>query len=123
MLLRMTPPIRTRLAHFAAIALAIFASSAVAAALASTPASDEPQRALVVAGAAAEQPGVAKAFAARAHADVRVVYATADQLGVTHMLAARGYDTVLTVGVDRDHAIAPVARKYPETRFVEVSLR
>jgi basic membrane lipoprotein Med (substrate-binding protein (PBP1-ABC) superfamily) len=123
MLVRMTPPIRTRIAQFAAIALALFAGSAVAAALASTPASDGTQRALVIAGPAAEHPGAAKALAAEAHAEVRVVHATADQLGVAHMLAARGYDTVMTVGVDREHAIAPVARKYPETRFVEVSLR
>ena len=50
--------------------------------------------------------------------DVRVVNSYADQLGVTHMLAARGYDEVVTVGVDRRTAIAPVERRYPDTRFV-----
>ena len=34
------------------------------------------------------------------------------------MLAARGYDKVLTVGVDRRIAITPVEKKFPHTRFV-----
>jgi hypothetical protein len=51
--------------------------------------------------------------------DLRVPRALADQLGAAHLLAARGYDTVVTVGVDRRLAIAPVAARYPGTRFVE----
>ena len=48
----------------------------------------------------------------------RVVKTNAEQLGVILMLAARGYDEVVTVGVDRRTAIAPVAEKYPRVRFV-----
>ena len=43
----------------------------------------------------------------------------ADQLGTTHLLAARGYDTVVAVGLDRRIALDPVAARYPGTRFVE----
>ena len=49
---------------------------------------------------------------------MRVVKTSSDQLGVTHMLAAKGYDKVLTVGVDRRIAITPVEKKFPHTRFV-----
>ena len=35
------------------------------------------------------------------------------------MLAASRYDKVITIGVDRRIAIAPVAARFPETRFVE----
>ena len=44
----------------------------------------------------------------------------AEQLGVTHLLAAEGYTTVITVGVDRRTAVDPVARKYQRTRFISV---
>jgi hypothetical protein len=37
---------------------------------------------------------------------------------VTHYFAARGYRLVVGVGLDRDIAVAPVAAKYPHTRFV-----
>ena len=43
------------------------------------------------------------------------------KLGVTHLLAASGYDQVKTVGVDRRIAIDPVAARFPETRFVELA--
>ena len=71
---------------------------------------------LLVAGKAAENPTVlarAKAAADRTGAQLRVAHTTADQLGVTHMFAARGYDTIVTVGVDRRIAIAPVADALP----------
>jgi basic membrane lipoprotein Med (substrate-binding protein (PBP1-ABC) superfamily) len=118
MLIRMTTSIRTRVAQFAVVVLAVFASSAVAATLATT--ADRHQTALVVGpGAAPDVVARAQDAAARAGAQLRVVKSTADQLGVTHVLAAQGYDTVVTVGVDRRTAIAPVAKRYPETRFVE----
>ena len=49
---------------------------------------------------------------------VRVPRSAAEELGVTHLLAARGERTVVGVGLDRRVAVAPVARRYPGTRFV-----
>jgi basic membrane lipoprotein Med (substrate-binding protein (PBP1-ABC) superfamily) len=120
----MTETIRTRIAQFVGVALALFAGAAVAAALASTPESGKPQVVLLVAGTAAEDPEVlarAKAASDRTGAPLRVARTTADQLGVTHLLAASGYDKVITVGVDRRIAIAPVAARFPETRFVALA--
>jgi basic membrane lipoprotein Med (substrate-binding protein (PBP1-ABC) superfamily) len=115
----------SRIRQFAVVALALFAGSAVAAGLAQTAESDQkPLVAIVVAGQAADQPAVverARKVAADEGAQLRVPRTTADQLGVTHLLAAAGYDKVITVGVDRRVAIAPVAARYPETRFVESS--
>ena len=116
MLIRMTKTIQTRFALPGAIALALFAGSAIA-----SPEDNTSQRAIVVAGVAANDKAAltqAHAVAAATDADLKVVKTTAEQLGVVHMLAARGYDTVVTVGVDRHSAIAPVAEKYPRVRFV-----
>jgi hypothetical protein len=115
----MTTTFRTRIAQLAVVALALFAGSAAATGRAQD---DHPRVALVIAGDAAEQPRIvadAKTAAARSGADVRVAHRSADQLGITHLLAARGYDAVVTLGVDRRIAIAPVAERYPQTRFVE----
>jgi hypothetical protein len=120
----MNPPTRNCAAQFAGVALAAFASTAVAAGLAGPP-NDDPRVAIVVAGRAAEQPAAllrARTLASSEHAQLRVTHTTADQLGVTHRLAAEGYDEVRTLGVDRRIAIEPVHRRFPETRFVEVSL-
>jgi hypothetical protein len=111
-------------AQLAAAVLALFAGSAVAAALAETAETTKPKVALVVAGSAATQPAVlasARETAERTHAQLRVVPTAAEELGVTHLLAANHYDTVITFGVDRRIAIDPVAARYPETRFVEAS--
>jgi basic membrane lipoprotein Med (substrate-binding protein (PBP1-ABC) superfamily) len=112
----------SRIRQFAVVALAVFA---VAAGLAHTAETDQrPKVAIVVAGQAAEQPALvehARTVAATTGAQLRVPRTTADQLGVTHVLAASGYDEVIAVGVDRRVAIAPVAARYPETRFVETS--
>ena len=116
MLIRMTNPIQTRFALPAAIALALFAGSAIA-----SPEDNSSQRAIVVAGAAAYDKAAltqAHAVAKATDADLKVVRTYAEQLGVVHMLAVRGYDTVVTVGVDRPSAIAPVAEKFPRVRFV-----
>ena len=102
------------------VVLALFAGSAVAAAVAQTE-SAKPAVVLLVAGKAAENPQVlarAKAATDRTGAQLRVAHTTADQLGVTHYFAARGYDTIVTVGADRRIAIAPVADHYPGVRFV-----
>ena len=120
MLIRMN----TRIRQFAVVALALVAGSAVAAGLAQTAENDRPKVAIVVAGQAAEQSSVverARRLAADEGAQLRVPRTTADQLGVTHLLAAEGYDRVITVGVDRRVAIAPVAARYPQTTFVERS--
>jgi basic membrane lipoprotein Med (substrate-binding protein (PBP1-ABC) superfamily) len=116
MLIRMTNPIQTRFALPAAIALALFAGSAIA-----SPEDNTSQRAIVVAGAAADDKAAltqAPTVAEATGADLKVVKRNAEQLGVVHMLAVRGYDTVVTVGVDRPSAIAPVAEKFPRVRFV-----
>ena len=114
----------SRIRQFAVVALALLAGSAVAAGLAHTAENDRPKVAIVVAGQAAAQPDVverARKVADDTGAQLRVPRTTADQLGVTHLLAASGYDKVITVGVDRRVAIAPVAARFPETRFVESS--
>jgi len=113
----MTKTIRTQAAYIAAIAIIALAGSAVVATLAHTAEEPRARTALVIAGSAAYNPEVV-VRARSARADLRVVRANADTLGVTLMLAAHGYDEVVTVGVDRRTAIAPVARRYPETRFV-----
>ena len=119
MLIRMN-----RIRLLAALTLALVAGSAVAAGLAQTAEGIEPKVAVVVSGRAAEQPAVverARALAETRHAQLRVTHTTADQLGVTHLLAAQSYDEVLTIGVDRRIAIDPVSTRYPGTRFVELS--
>jgi basic membrane lipoprotein Med (substrate-binding protein (PBP1-ABC) superfamily) len=116
MLIRMTKTIQTRLAVPAGIVLALFAGSAIA-----SPEGDTSPRAIVVAGTAAEDKAVlmqAHAAARATKADLKVVRSQAEQLGVIHMLAVRGYDTVVTLGVDRRSAVAPVSEKYPRVRFV-----
>jgi basic membrane lipoprotein Med (substrate-binding protein (PBP1-ABC) superfamily) len=124
----MNASLRIRLAQFVGVALALFAASAVAAALAQTPAGELPKVAVVVAGSAARPSVVARAEAAvrdarGVQAQLRVPRTSADELGVTHLLAAGGYDAVITVGVDRRIAIAPVAARYPMVRFVETQAR
>ena len=120
MLIRMTRTIRTRIAQFVGVVLALFAGSAVAAATAQTD-RGTPEVLLLVAGKAAENPQVlarAKAASDRTGAQLRVAHTTADELGVTHLFAARGYETIVTVGVDRRIAVDPVADHYPGVRFV-----
>ena len=116
----MTTILRTRVAQLAVVVLALFASSAVAATLAQT--ADRHQVAILIGGEAAERPDIldqAEDAADRTGAPLRVVRTSADELGVTHLLAAQGYDTVVTVGVDRRTAIAPVEQRFPNTEFVE----
>ena len=118
----MTRTIRTRIAQFVGVVLALFAGSAVAAATAQTE-RGTPSVVLLVAGKAAENPQVlarAKAASDRTGAQLRVAHTTADELGVTHLLAASRYDEVLTIGVDRRIAIDPVAARYPDVRFTSL---
>lgn len=107
--------IQMKLAAVAGV-LAVFAGSAIA-----SPEPDGTRSAIVVAGSAAtDRDALANAHevAEATGSDLKVVRSSAEQLGVVHMLAARGYDKVVTVGVDRRTAIAPVAGKYPRVRFV-----
>ena len=102
------------------LALAVVAVFAISGAAALTAEGDQPKVAVVVAGQAAEQPATlarARDITADRGAQLRVTHTTADELGVTHMLAASRYDEVLTIGVDRRIAIDPVAARYPQTRF------
>ncbi|WP_121248604.1 hypothetical protein [Solirubrobacter pauli] len=107
--------IQMKLAAVAGV-LAVFAGSAIA-----SPEPGSTKSAIVVAGSAAtDRDALANAHevAEATGSDLKVVRSSAEQLGVVHMLAARGYDKVVTVGVDRRTAIAPVAGKYPRVRFV-----
>ena len=124
MLIRMTTNIQTRVAQLAVVVLAVFAGSAVAATLAQP--ADRNAVALVIAGEAAERPDIlarAEAAAARTGAQLRIVRTSADQLGTTHLFAAQGYDAVVTVGADRRNAIAPVQKRFSQTRFIEATPR
>jgi len=114
----MNTSIRTRIAAYTAIALAALAGSAVAATLGHTAEQrNDTARAIVIAGPAADDAQLIER-ARTQDPNTRVVHSNAEQLGVTLMLAARGYDEVVTVGVDRRTAIAPVERRYPNTQFV-----
>src|SRR3954467_11263575 len=116
MLIRMIHRIRP----FLTIVGAVFAISGAAALTAE---GDQPKVAVVVAGTAAERPAVvarARDLAADRGAPLRVTHTTADELGVTHVLAASRYDEVLTIGVDRRIAIDPVAARYPDVRFTQL---
>jgi basic membrane lipoprotein Med (substrate-binding protein (PBP1-ABC) superfamily) len=80
------------------------------------------RRVVVVVDAAAGQAAVAEAEAAVAASDgeatLRVPRTATEQLSVTHYFAAQGYDAVIGVGLDKRVAVAPVAAKYPQTRFL-----
>jgi basic membrane lipoprotein Med (substrate-binding protein (PBP1-ABC) superfamily) len=99
------------------LALAIFACVQAA------PAAPERRVVVVVDAAAGRDPAVldeARAAVARAGAEaqLRVPRTATEQLSVTHYFAAQHYTLVIGVGLDRPHAVAPVAAKYPHTRFV-----
>jgi hypothetical protein len=88
-------------------------------------ASAAPERRVVVVvdAAAGADPAVlaeaeAAVKAAGSEAQLRVPRTATEQLAVTHYFAARGYRTVVGVGLDRDVAVAPVASKFPRTEFV-----
>ena len=54
-----------------------------------------------------------------AEGELRITRTPTEQLSVTRYFAARGYD-VVGVGLDREIAVAPVAERYPDTRFTHV---
>jgi basic membrane lipoprotein Med (substrate-binding protein (PBP1-ABC) superfamily) len=51
---------------------------------------------------------------------LRVTRTPTEQLSVTHYFAAQGYDLVVGVGLDREIAVDPVVRRYPELRVALV---
>jgi basic membrane lipoprotein Med (substrate-binding protein (PBP1-ABC) superfamily) len=88
-------------------------------------ASAAPERRVVVvvdASAGADPAVLAEARAAVERAgggaQLRVPRTATEQLSVTHYFAARGYELVVGVGLDRRVAITPVAVEFPHTRFV-----
>jgi len=80
------------------------------------------RRVVVVVDASAGPSAIAEARAAveaaGAEAQLRIPRTATEQLSVTHYFAARGYRTVVGVGLDRRIAVDPVASKYPRTQFV-----
>jgi basic membrane lipoprotein Med (substrate-binding protein (PBP1-ABC) superfamily) len=99
------------------LALAIFACVQAA------PAAPDQRVVVVVDAAAARDPAVlqeARAAVARAgsEAQLRVPRTATEQLSVTHYFAALHYTLVIGVGLDQRHAVAPVAAKFPRTRFI-----
>jgi basic membrane lipoprotein Med (substrate-binding protein (PBP1-ABC) superfamily) len=88
-------------------------------------ASAEPERRVVVvvdATAGNDPAALAEARAAveraGAEAQLRVPRTPTEQLSVTRYFAAKDYDLVIGVGLDRPVAVAPVSERYPDTRFV-----
>jgi hypothetical protein len=79
-------------------------------------ASTGPQPALVARATAA----VRDADRAGLDAQLRVTRTPTEQLSVTHYFAARRYDLVVGVGLDRRIAVDPVLRRFPELRVALV---
>jgi hypothetical protein len=75
---------------------------------------------IVLGGQAAHSPAqieLAQAVAERTGAQLRVPQTSTEELGVTHLFAARGYDTIVAVDLDRHVSVDPVAERYPGVRF------
>ena len=75
---------------------------------------------IVLGGEAARSPALierAQAVAERTGAQLRVPQSSTEELGVTHLFAARGYDTIVAVDLDRHVSVDPVAQRYPGVRF------
>jgi basic membrane lipoprotein Med (substrate-binding protein (PBP1-ABC) superfamily) len=82
---------------------------------------------VVLGGRAARSPALieraqkAVAEATGAEVQLRVPQTATEELGVTHLFAARRYDTVIAVDLDARVSVAPVAERYPDLRFVATS--
>jgi hypothetical protein len=107
----------------AATVLAIAAAGCVQAAQGSR----QKQVLVVLGGQAAQSAAVVESATAaveRAHGanvQLRVPQTATEELGVTHLFAARHYDTVIAVDLDARVSVAPVAERYPRVRFVDAS--
>ena len=81
----------------------------------------QPKTVVVLGGEAAKSPAMiaqAKAAVARmGDAQLRVPQTSTDELGVTHLFAARGYDKIVAIDLDRHVSVDPVAERYPAVRF------
>jgi hypothetical protein len=114
----------------AAAAIAVLAAlvviGVVAGASANAPADGRQRVAVVVdasqgpAAVAAAQRAVSAAERAGADVQLRLPRTSGEQLGSTRLLAAKGYDVVIGAGLAREQAVAPVAARYPQTRFALV---
>jgi len=104
----------TRVLTTTLVALAVLVGVAQAAG-GTSPAARDGGVAVVLAGKAGQRNDLIDAAKG---ATLRVPHSAAEELAVTHLLAARGARTVIGVGLDRRVAVAPVARRYPGTRFV-----
>jgi basic membrane lipoprotein Med (substrate-binding protein (PBP1-ABC) superfamily) len=102
--------------------------AALAAAGCATAAAEGPHHdkvVVVLGGEAAKSPAMieqAKAAVARMDdAQLRVPQSSTEELGVTHLFAARGYDTIVAIDLDRHVSVDPVAERYPSVRFIDVT--
>jgi basic membrane lipoprotein Med (substrate-binding protein (PBP1-ABC) superfamily) len=108
---------------YRALLLAGLLALTVFGAVQTAPAAPERRVVVVVDAAAGHDPAVlaeARSAVERAggEAQLRVPRTATEQLAVTHYFAVRGYSLVVAVGLDRRVAIAPVAARFPNTRFV-----
>ena len=110
----------TTLRRLAALALIAGAAAACA-----QPAAGDPRRVAVVLGgqAAADPALLAEATqlvrpGRGADVQLRVARTPTEELAVTHVLAAQGYDAVVAVDLDRAVSVAPVAHRFPHVHFV-----
>jgi ABC-type sugar transport system substrate-binding protein len=107
------------LRSLAAVAVAALAVAGFATAAAEGP--HHPKTVVVLGGQAAHSPALierAQAAADRAGAQLRVPLTSTEELGVTHLFAARGYDTIVAIDLDRHVSVDPVAERYPGVRFI-----
>ncbi len=105
--------------------LAATALAIAAAGCAQVAEGSQPKVLVVLGGNAAQSPALIEqardAVAAADGVDVqlRIPQTATEELGVTHMAAARHYDTVIAVDLDRRVSVDPVAERYPDVRFVD----
>jgi hypothetical protein len=82
---------------------------------------------VVLGGQAAQSPALIEraqqvvAASGDAEVQLRVPQTSTEELGVTHMAAARRYDTVIAVDLDRRVSVDPVAERYPDVRFIDAA--
>jgi basic membrane lipoprotein Med (substrate-binding protein (PBP1-ABC) superfamily) len=104
--------------------LAAGVAAIAAAGCASVAEGGQEQVLVVLGGQAAQSPALieqareAVENASGAQVQLRVPQTVTDELGVTHMAAARHYDAIIAVDLDKRVAVDPVAKRYPQVRFV-----
>ncbi len=103
------------------LAASLVALAAAGCAQAAAEGPKKPKVVVVLGGEAARSPALidrARRAADRAGAQLRVPRTSTDELGVTHLFAARGYDTIVGIDLDRHVSVDPVAERYPDVHFV-----